>query len=133
MAYQRNPTWWLSGPGKGVGQVPGSLNPVTGDTYAFGLGGLGQTSVDATCADGSAPMLMGLSTGSPCADGSSGSSCPSGYNFNGAGCDQVNRIIGNPLLPVGSSATVIPGVSNTYVMWGAAALAAFLLLGALKK
>jgi hypothetical protein len=118
LAYQRSNNWWLNGP-----QDPRGWGC---DSPRGCGGGLGQASINAACADGSAPGMMG------CADGST-PTCPSGYSFNGTGCSTASLLIGNPLLPVGSSATIIPGVANQYVLIAGAVLGLFLLVGLGKK
>ena len=122
MAYTPQHTWWLSGPTdpRGYGCDSGEC----GAGFA-GFRGLGQTTANPACADGTLPGMMG------CADGST-PTCPSGFNFNGLTCSTASLLVGNPLLPVGSSATIIPGVANQYVLIGGGLLALFLLLG-LKK
>jgi hypothetical protein len=111
MAYQSQHNWWLEGP-----------------KWARGMSGLGQATTTPTCLDPTATF----SAFGGCSDGST-PSCPSGTNFNGIGCSSTNLQIGNPLAPVGSVSSIIPGVANTYVYIGAAVFGAILLMGAMKR
>ena len=122
MAYAPSNNWWLNGPKNPRGW--GCDSGECGAGFA-GFRGLGQTTSPAVCADGTQPGMLG------CADGST-PTCPAGGSFNGLVCSSASLLVGNPLLPVGSSATIIPGVANQYVLIGGGLLALFLLLG-LKK
>jgi hypothetical protein len=121
MAYAPSNNWWLNGP-----RNPRGWGCDSGECGA-GFAGLGQVTSPAVCLDGTQPNGL---TG--CDDGST-PTCPVvGTSFNGINCSTTSLLIGNPLLPVGSSATIIPGVANQYILLGGAALALILLLG-LKK
>ena len=125
MAYAPSNNWWLNGPKNPRGW--GCDSGECGAGFA-GFRGLGQTTTPAVCSDGTQPNAL---TG--CDDGSI-PTCPvAGTSFNGFACSTASLLGGNPLLPVGSSATIIPGVANQYVLLGGAALALILLLGVLKK
>jgi hypothetical protein len=122
MAYLPSNNWWLNGPKNPQG---GGCGGACGET---GFAGLGQTQTTPMCNDPNATF----SPLSGCSDGST-PTCPSGTNFNGIGCSTENLLIGNPLLPVGATSSIIPGVSNTYVYIGGAILFGILLLGVMKK
>ena len=120
MAYLPKSAW--------IAPTRGGISPETyGISGRFnaisGLSGLGQATTTPMCADPSATF----SAFSGCSDGST-PTCPSGTSFNALGCSTENLLIGNPLLPVGSSATIIPGVANQYVLLGGALFALFLFM-----
>ena len=120
MAYQSQHNWWLQGPANPQGPGCGC--------GGSGISGLGQTGTTPLCNDPSATF----SPLSGCSDGSI-PTCPAGSSFNGLACSGENLQIGNPLLPVGATSTIVPGVSNTYVLVGGAILFGFLLLGMAKR
>lgn len=150
MAYVSKRTWWLSGPSRGMGQIPGSLDPVTGDSYAFGLSGLGQTCSDGStfipgqaCPDGGPPVCPAGSTLGNTGPLGSWSCVPNPASSGGAP-NVCNTLMPSamtaaqlaacypgttqPACPLGQTCS-IPGVPNTYLYIGLAALAAFVLMG----
>ena len=126
MAYGPANNWWLNGPRDPRGW--GCDSP-----RGCGMSGLGQTLPQ--CDDGSF-LTSGL-----CED-LVPPTCPAGYSVtSGSGtysCTNTLMQAGlsipgvSPICPVGQTCSIIQGVSNTYVYLGGAALALFLLIGAMK-